>query len=376
MRNYLRKTSDHIFVGLISGTSMDAVDAVLVDFSQEPFSLIATHSEGVPTNLKQHLQELVQPGYDEINRCGQLDRQMGSLFAQACNNLIEKAQVKRSKIDAIGSHGQTIRHQPNLPLPFTLQIGDPNTIAALTGITTIADFRRRDMVKGGQGAPLTPAFHKAIFSDEQKNRVIVNIGGIANLTFLHSDNKQSLIAFDCGPGNTLLDACARRHLSAEYDQDGQWACGGKLHDELLARLLGDPYFQLSPPKSTGREYFNIPWLEKKMSQLSISPIDLQTTLVDLTGRAICNAINQYGKGVYEVLVCGGGVHNTFLMHRLKVLAKPHTVLSTESFGVDPDWVEAIAFAWLAKRTLTGEPGNLPTVTGASEETILGGIYLA
>lgn len=366
--------SSQLYVGLMSGTSMDAVDSVVVDFSCDPFKLIATHCEPFPLELKQNLLELSEPGFDEINKCGQLDRKIGILFANACQNLLKKAKLTHADIHAIGSHGQTVRHQPYLPQPFTLQIGDPNTIAGLTRITTIADFRRRDIVNGGQGAPLTPSFHNAIFYDTGKNRVVVNIGGISNLTFLDADKNDPLIGYDCGPGNTLLDSWTKKCIQKEYDQDGKWASGGNLHPQLLNQLLSDPYFGLKPPKSTGREYFNLNWLEKQIGNLKIDSVDVQTTLVELTALSISNSIVKSGKQ-YEIIICGGGVHNHFLMNRLQELCKPHTVLSANTLGVDPDWIEAIAFAWLAKQTLAGKPGNLPTVTGAKEESILGGIYL-
>lgn len=364
-----------LYIGLISGTSIDAIDAVLVDFSSSPFQLIATHSHPYPTQLREALHEICQPGDNEINRLGQLDRQVGIFFANACEQLLSKARTSPELIVAIGSHGQTIRHHPGFPYPFTLQIGDPNTIAELTGITTIADFRRRDMVRGGQGAPLTPAFHNFAFRSNSINRVIVNIGGIANLTFLPLDCSIPIIGFDSGPGNTLLDNWAKVHLKSNYDSNGTWAKRGQVNTDLLNRLLKDTYFQLPFPKSTGREYFNLAWLESHLLDSHLSPEDIQSTLTELTSQTIMDTINNYFNMDHcEILLCGGGVHNLELVSRLHSKKGQHRILSTGDVGVDPDWVEAIGFAWLGRQTLRGLPGNLPAVTGASQETILGGIF--
>ena len=249
--------TQELYIGLISGTSMDAVDAVLVNLAAEPLQLIATHSEPISEKLKCSLLNLCQPGENAINRMGHTDIELGQLFAKSCLTLLKKAKVTAKDIHAIGSHGQTIRHMPNATLPFTLQIGDPNTIAAMTHITTVADFRRRDMALGGQAAPLAPAFHHYLLRDANENRWVLNIGGIANVTFLASDAKQPTIGFDTGPGNTLLDAWCFQHLGKPFDDAGNWASGGSVHSELLSRFLADPYFHLAPPKSTGREYFNL-----------------------------------------------------------------------------------------------------------------------
>lgn len=364
-----------LFIGLISGTSMDAVDAVLVDFSLEPLKIISAHSESMPAELKRALIALCVPGTDEINRAGQLDVQVGNLFAQASENLLTKAKIKPQAIRAIGSHGQTIRHQPHFTHPFTLQIGDPNIISSQTGISTIADFRRRDMALGGQGAPLVPAFHEAIFRTREKNRMILNIGGIANITCLPADPKQAVIGFDTGPGNTLLDAWIFQHLQQEHDNNGAWGASGKIDKDLLNHLLADLYFTLSPPKSTGREYFNLSWLEKHKST-AIAPEDIQATLAELTVASIANAIKKFGLPDGEILICGGGVHNQHLLQRLTEHCEGYQLYSTAEFGIDPDWVEATCFAWLARQTLLGKPGNLPSVTGASKASVLGAIYPA
>lgn len=363
-----------IYIGMMSGTSMDGIDVVAVDFSTKPFTLLGSHSEPFRDSFCQSLQELSQPGDNEINRLGQLDRQMGTNFANACNTLLKKHQIDKKRIRAIGSHGQTIRHQPHLPTPFTLQIGDPNVIAELTGITTIADFRRRDIVCGGQGAPLTPAFHHFAFSSDRRNRVIVNVGGIANITLLSAGANQAIRGFDCGPGNTLLDKWIKRHLGKNYDHNGNWSKQGVPNQHLLKAFLADPYFQLPAPKSTGFEYFNLQWVEKKLMGKSIAYQDVQSTLAELTACCIMNAIEEYMPGEKDILLCGGGAYNQDLIARLDQKKGQNYLDLTSAFGVEPRWVEAIAFAWLARQALNKLPGNLPAVTGATKSVILGGIY--
>lgn len=357
------------YVGLMSGTSADGIDTALVDLTKTPPKLLATHYHEYTPQLRREILGLCTPGPDEINRMGELDAKLGKAFAQAVNTLLTNNSIKASSIKGIGSHGQTIRHAP--AKHFTYQIGDPNIIATDTAITTVADFRRRDMAVGGQGAPLVPAFHQAIFQKKNTNRIILNIGGIANITLLPATGL--VFGFDTGPGNSLVDAWAEKYLDQAYDEKGEWAAKGKLHVDILNNLLNDPFFKLPPPKSTGREYFNLTWLQKYLPA-SIKPIDVQTTLVELTAQTIIDAIKQhFSEG--EVLVCGGGVHNHFLMSRLKSLGNTFTIESTEKYGIDPDWVEAMAFAWLAKQTLTKKAGNIPAVTGASKPAILGGVYL-
>lgn len=370
-----------LYIGLISGTSIDAVDAVLVEINEanELPKLLAVHSEPVSLDLKNAILSLCQPGYDEINRLGKLDNELGLLFAHASLNLLKTANIEPQRVRAIGSHGQTIRHHPYLPSSgqkpsFTLQIADPNVIAAVTGITTVADFRRRDMAHGGQGAPLLPIFHHQALRNPQCDRVIVNIGGIANISILRADEADTVVGYDTGPGNMLMDSWAYQHLQKAFDDQGQWAAQGCCHEELLQTCLADAYFQLAPPKSTGREYFNLIWLQTKLGSLKIAAADVQATLLELTARSIMLAISQHLSKPGEILICGGGAHNAQLMHSLQKQNAQHKVYSTVQCGLDPDWVEAIAFAWLAKRTLEGKPGNLPKVTGARRQTILGGIY--
>jgi anhydro-N-acetylmuramic acid kinase len=365
-----------LFIGLMSGTSMDAVDAALVDLSETSPSLKCVISWPIPVDLRDALLELCGgAGLDELDRMGQLDVQMAQLFAEATNELLRAAQVTAAQVSAIGSHGQTVRHRPTAPKPYTLQIGDPNTIAELTGITTVADFRRRDMAAGGQGAPLVPAFHEALLRSEREDRVVVNIGGIANVTTLPADRQQPVNGFDTGPGNVLLDTWAYQHLGTRRDEDGLWAARGEVNSDVLERMLKDPYFHQPPPKSTGREYFHLEWLQRHLEP-GLLPQDVQATLSELTAATIAAAVRQYAPNTRRLLVCGGGVHNYDLVRRLQSRVGDCVAESTAAHGLDPDWVEAMAFAWLAKRTLAGKTGNLPAVTGARHEVVLGGIYRA
>ncbi len=366
--------AEALYVGLMSGTSMDGIDAVLADFSQLTPRLIAHHQQHYPDELRDQLIALSQPGENEIDRLGQADIQVANAFADATLNLLEQFNITPRAVKAIGSHGQTLRHRPSFKHPFTLQIGDPNTLSQRTGITTVADFRRRDMAVQGQGAPLVPAFHKQLFHHPEINRVILNIGGIANITWLPADPKQQILGFDTGPGNTLLDHWIRTHQALDYDADGNWAAFGKVVDELLAQLISDPFFTQLPPKSTGTDYFNLNWLTNTSADLPHHPRDIQATLAELTARSIATAIKLHCTDAAELWVCGGGVHNNDLMARLKKHLNGLEVSSTMQLGVDPDWIEAMAFAWLAKRTLEGKPGNLPETTGAREAVVLGGIY--
>jgi anhydro-N-acetylmuramic acid kinase len=362
-----------LYIGLMSGTSVDGIDAALVDFSDEKLDLIAFDYQPFAEELKtkiRHISSANQPLL--LSDYGALDCELGHLFANSVNNLLKKSGISATEIKAIGSHGQTVYHQPNTALPFSLQIGDPNLIAQKTGITTIADFRRRDMAAGGQGAPLAPAFHQAVFSQPEKNITVLNIGGIANITVL-SQNK--IIAFDTGTGNTLMDYWIKKHLNQEYDKNGDWARTGTVIPKLLAQFKQADYFAAPPPKSTGKEYFSVEWLENHLNHFSnLKAEDVQTTLCHLTAETINEAISNHAPNTEQVLVCGGGVHNTYLMELLAT--KNDRVSSTEDFGVHPDHVEAIAFAWLARQTMNHLAGNLTDVTGAKTPVVLGGIYLA
>jgi anhydro-N-acetylmuramic acid kinase len=309
---------------------------------------------------------------------GRLDSEIGELFAAAANALLRQSGLKSDDIRAIGSHGQTIRHRPSPPQPFTLQIGNPAVIAHNTGITTVADFRRADMAVGGQGAPLVPAFHNAVFRSREFSRVVVNIGGMANLTVIDKDPSNRIIGFDTGPGNVLINSWIEQRQQKTFDQDGQWAASGLVVRGLLELMLNDRYFSAQPPKSTGREHFHLQWIEKKLNEFA-SPVkdeDVQATLTELTAATITNDIKKFAAGSDEIYVCGGGVHNGVLMDHLRKFLVPRRVAPTSTLGIDPDFVEAATFAWLAKCTMDGIAGNLPSVTGARKNVVLGAIYPA
>ena len=362
----------------MSGTSMDAVDAVLVQFNGDKPRLIKHTSTPLPDSLREPLLALSRPGSNELDRLAQLDSAVARLFAKTVRSLLHKAGTTPQQIRAIGSHGQTVRHVPKGPEPYTVQLGNPNLLAELTDIVTVADFRRRDMAAGGQGAPLAPAFHAAFLRHSEEARVIVNIGGMANITVLPASPEHLVKGFDTGPGNVLLDAWAKCHLGIPLDQNGVWGGGGQILSDLLDHCLGDPYFDLPPPKSTGREYFNLEWLEQKLLTWGkpAAPQNVQATLIRLTADTVAADIQRYAPETKRVLICGGGVHNPPLMAALQNRLDSVPVQSTADFQIDPDYVEAVGFAWLAKRTLEGLPGNLPEVTGARGLRILGGIYPA
>jgi anhydro-N-acetylmuramic acid kinase len=366
------------YVGLMSGTSMDGIDAALADIEADgTFRLVATLSHPWPAELEQELRQLALPGEDEIDRLGVADAHAGEILGNAVMELLRSAGVRPEAVEAIGSHGQTVRHRPGAGHPFTLQIGDPNRLAAHTRITTITDFRRRDMAAGGQGAPLAPAFHKAVFGNGSENRVILNIGGIANLTWLPSDAHEKVLGFDTGPGNRLMDDWIARCKGERYDCDGAWASTGKVSTELLERLLTEPYFRLPAPKSTGTERFNLEWLAEFGGGLDagLDAEDVQATLLELTAVTITDAVRSL-PAARRLLTCGGGARNVRLMARIAERLPGIETSTTATAGIDPDWVEAAAFAWLAWRTMNRLNGNLPEVTGAREAVILGGIYPA
>jgi len=358
-----------LYIGLMSGTSMDGIDAALVDFSGALPKLISTHSHAWPDSLQIALIQARDIPDDQLYSLTDLDIQTAKIFAEACEELLKHTAIQANEIVAIGNHGQTIRHRPDIEKPFSLQIGNAERLANLTEIDVISNFRTADIEAGGQGAPLTPAFHQAIFSSNKINRVIVNIGGISNITILPKDHAKQVTGFDCGPGNTLMDAWVARHKQKKYDANGQLAASGKTNVALLAKLLMDDYFQLSPPKSTGFEYFKLEWLDNHLGQ-SFMIEDIASTLCDLTATSIIRAINQYAGDTEEIYICGGGVHNSELMRRLRALTKC-PVSTTEALGVYPDWVEAMAFAWLAHQYNHHLTGNLPSVTGANKAVILG-----
>jgi anhydro-N-acetylmuramic acid kinase len=363
-----------LYIGLMSGTSVDGIDAALVDFETNQPRLVAFEYLAFPDEIKQRIEQISRAdALISLRDYGNLDTQLGGLFAETVNKLLAKADIPATSIKAIGSHGQTVHHVPDDTLPFSLQIGDPNIIAEKTGITTIADFRRRDIAAGGQGAPLVPAFHQAVFGDCHEHRVIVNIGGIANITVLPAQPSENIIGFDTGPGNTLMDQWIQHHQNRRFDKNGAWGATGRINRELVLRLKQDPYFQSAPPKSTGKEYFSLPWLAHYSTNAECPAHDIQASLCYLTAITICDAIHAYAPDTQRVLVCGGGIHNAYLLQLMEQnLACP--VDSTEPFGIHPDHVEAVAFAWLARQTLTNQPGNLKAVTGAGRSVILGGVY--
>lgn len=369
--------TDSLLVGLMSGTSVDAIDAALVRMQGETLQLLDSLEYPIDTQLKEEISSLSHPGPNEIERMGSLDRRMGQRFAQACQALLRQTGVEREQVRAIGCHGQTIRHLPPSAInpdqtAFTLQIGDPNTIAEITGITTVADFRRRDIAAAGEGAPLAPVFHGAVFSHPVKNRAVVNIGGIANISLLCNGK---ISGYDSGPGNTLLDHWIHTCLGQAYDQDGSWAATGTINEALLERLLAHPYLHRAAPKSTGKEAFNMSWLQQQLQGLPELPTaDVQATLSEFTARTITDAIAGGQQNIEEVYICGGGAANIDLMNRIQGKVSPAHFGTTKELGCDPAWVEAAAFAWLAYRRLEGLSGNVPEVTGASGERILGAVF--
>lgn len=363
----------------MSGTSMDSVDAVLVDFSDLLPKALGYACLAIPPGLRRDIGTLCSPGGDDIDTLGRIDRQLGYLFADAALAVLEKTAISATAITAIGSHGQTVRHRPPQvggKYPFTLQIGDPNIIAATTGITTVADFRRRDIALGGQGAPLVPGFHREVFRSDQHQRAVINIGGMANVTWL--PRAGDVLGFDTGPGNVLMDGWSQRHIGAAFDQDGAWAAGATSHPALLGVLKMHPFFAMPAPKTTGREDFNLDWLDRQLALHpgAVDPQQVQSTLLALTAESIAEAIASLPARAAEVYLCGGGALNRQLVATLKTLLEPAMVATTSDLGIDPRWVECIAFAWLARQRLLGLPGNLPSVTGASAPAVLGAIYSA
>ncbi len=359
-----------LFIGIMSGTSLDGVDVALVRFDNDTCHLENMHFAPYPAALKFELLALHSPSANELEATVLMGNRLAEVYADAVNNLLISAHKTANDINAIGCHGQTIRHRPELG--FTLQIGNAASLAELTNITVVSDFRSRDIAAGGQGAPLVPAFHKAVFASKQANRALVNIGGIANITYLPSNGE--VLGFDSGPGNMLLDAWVKQHLGKDYDANGAWAATGEVIEPLLSSMLADPYFSLPPPKSTGRDLFNDTWLAQKLSDTHYRPQDVARTLVALTAHSIHDALTQSCGQVDEVYLCGGGAHNTLLKNSLQTLLGETKVFLTDDLGVGVDWVEAAAFAWLAKQTLENKPSNLPAVTGARGLRVLGAIY--
>lgn len=362
------------YIGVMSGTSLDGVDVVLAAIDERMVAQQASLSWPIPLKLKQDVLAICQGQSLTLSQLGQLDARLGQLFADAVLALMKQEKLKPEEVMAIGCHGQTVWHEPGGEAPHTLQIGDNNQIVARTGVTVVGDFRRRDMALGGQGAPLVPAFHHALLAHPVERRMVLNIGGIANLSLLFPD--QPVRGYDTGPGNMLMDAWIWRQRGQAYDKDAQWASSGKVIIPLLQHMLCDPYFALPAPKSTGREYFNYGWLERQLARFpGLAAQDVQATLAELTATTVAEQVLLSGGGE-RLLVCGGGGRNPLLMNRLAGLLPGIEVSTTDEMGISGDDMEALAFAWLAFRTLSGMPGNLPSVTGASQPSVLGAIFPA
>ncbi len=363
-----------LYLGLISGTSADGIDAALVRFEPRCELLFG---RTYPWNeiMRARLIALGQGGdATSLDELGGLDVQIARVFADVATKAIADAGLDHGQVQAIGSHGQTVRHRPEAEFAFTWQMGDGNVIAERSGITTVADFRRRDVAAGGHGAPLMPAFHAAMLHSDQEDRAVLNLGGIGNFTLLPRTG--DVRGFDTGPANALLDAWCERHTGRAFDAGGAFAASGVADEALLARLLDEAWFALPPPKSTGREHFHLRWLESRLGEVTLSPADVQATLLELSAATVADALRATQPHTRRVLVCGGGVHNAVLMARIAAWLPEVIVESTAAHGLDPDYVEAMGFAWLARETLAGRPGNLPSVTGARGSRVLGAVYPA
>lgn len=368
------------YIGLLSGTSVDSVDGALISFDDKDITVHATHSIAIPNSIREKLLEISSNATLSLEQLGLLENKLSDLFADCALQIIQKSQIPKNQIRAIGSHGQNIYHNPQIK--FTLQITNPYIITQKTGIPTVFDFRRGDMALGGQGAPLAPLFHHALFYSDQINRVILNLGGIANITVLKPDLAYPLCGFDTGPANSLIDALCVKYFNQAYDKNGELAASGKIQEKLLTSLLQDSYFKKAPPKSTGKEYFNLAWLEKHLDQ-DYSPEDLLATLTELTAQSISDQIKQLIKMQFdskfktELVCCGGGVYNAYLLSRLQYhLQNIHQDISlhnTEALGLDPKWVEAALFAWLAKMRIEEKSLDLKSTTGSISPVMLGAV---
>jgi anhydro-N-acetylmuramic acid kinase len=364
--------TDELFIGMLSGTSRDGVDAVLVDFNHGPADILHSSCTPYPSAIRQTLEQLLETGKPPDRQLASLlDENLGRFFARVAQNLVREAGMEMRDIRAIGSHGQNVWHQPLAENPVSIQLGRGDLIAGNTGTTVVADFRSADIKAGGQGAPLAPLFHQGLFHDENENRAILNIGGIANLTLLPA--KPSVSGFDCGPGNCLMDSWTRRHLNKDYDDSGAWASKGRINQGLLHRMLADPYFAQPPPKSTGLEYFNQTWLDSMLEDEPLAEADVQATLAELTALGVSCSLPGEPRPA-RLLVCGGGVHNTHLVRRISEALPDIVVDSTNHYGADPDWVEALLFAWLARERLNEIPQDTRTITGAGGPVLLGDVF--
>lgn len=366
-------TERRFYIGLMSGTSLDGVDGVLAEFSGKN-QIQSTAYLPFPTSLRNELMSLQTSGDDEIHREAMAANALVECYAACVQQLLQQANLTPNVVRAIGAHGQTIRHRPELG--YTRQINNPALLAELTGINVIADFRSRDIAAGGQGAPLVPAFHQAMFGKINQTRVIINIGGISNVSILHADG-DNVTGFDTGPGNVLMDAWIARHQGHAYDKNGAWGASGTVIPELLQKLKADDFFKLPPPKSTGRDLFNIAWLDAQLASFAttVRPVDVQATLTAFTAATLADAIYAHAPQAQAIYVCGGGAYNDYLLQTLSAMTKK-AATSTETLGIAPQHVEALAFAWLAQRHIDAQAGNLPAVTGARGPRILGALYPA
>ncbi|AVS71831.1 anhydro-N-acetylmuramic acid kinase [Paracidovorax avenae] len=366
------------YIGLMSGTSLDGVDGALVEFEEGmPLRVAGFASAPLPDALKAELLALNASGADELHRAALAANALAGIYAEVVQGLLQAARLGPADVQAIGAHGQTVRHRPGLfdGTGYTLQLNSPALLAERTGIAVVADFRSRDVAAGGQGAPLVPAFHQAVFGRPGTTMCVLNIGGIANLSVLGAQG--GVLGFDCGPGNALMDHWCGLHIGQPYDANGAWAAQGNVQPALLERLLSEAYLHQPPPKSTGRDLFNAAWLQSHLQELpALPPPDVQATLTELTARACAMAMESHGRGGRQLAVCGGGARNGLLMRRLAALLPGVEVLTTDAFGLPPQQVEAAAFAWLAHRALHRQPGNLPQVTGAAGPRVLGALYPA
>lgn len=374
------------FIGLMSGTSLDGADGVLVDFSGDTVRVAATATELFTGSFRAELLALNSPTHNELHRAALAGTQLAAVYARVVGHLLELSAVQgitATHIEAIGAHGQTVRHAPQRTSDqasgagYTIQLNNPSLLAELTGLDVVADFRSRDVAAGGQGAPLVPAFHQSVFGHADSTVTVLNLGGIANLSVLPAGTKADILGFDCGPGNALMDAWCQQHTGRSFDASGTWAASGKLLPALLRSLLAEPYFSIPPPKSTGRDLFNMNWLAEKLAPFNAErPEDIQNTLTELTASICISSVTSYGTDSVELVVCGGGAFNTHLMERLQAGLPSMQVRSSDAHGLPPLEVEAAAFAWLARQTVSRQPGNLASVTGASGPRVLGAIYPA
>ena len=363
----------------MSGTSLDGVDGVLADFGTTPPAVRAHANAALAPDLKAELLALNQPGANELHRAALAANALMRVYADVVQQLLVTSELAPEQVMAIGAHGQTVRHQPQRfdGTGYTLQLANPSLLAELTGIDVVADFRSRDVAAGGQGAPLVPAFHQAVFGRPGQAMAVLNIGGMANLTVLGTAFTDAVLGFDCGPGNAMMDAWCQRHQSLAFDAGGAWAATGQVQADLLKVLLAEPFFALAPPKSTGRDLFSPDWLERQLGSFAnLAPADVQATLTELTASTCATAVKMIGPDSQQLVVCGGGAFNSYLMTRLQTLLPGVAVQPSDAYGLPAQQVEATAFAWLARKTIRREALSLQSITGTRGARVLGAIYPA